>query len=252
MLIVSPFPLAMCFMYFFVLERKSGITSRFDLSCHSRINPEDDDVTLINGKKEYFTIWHKLELQLELFKYWGPLFLVYLGEYLINYGLFVVLTFPNDHTFSRNEYKYYSFIYQVGVFISRSSANFFRIKYLWLLATLQIINLFFLATVAYWDYIPSIWIIFVIIFYEGLIGGAVFVNAFYRIADEIKDERKKEFCMASLSFWYSIGILLAGVGGMFTVPWLTDVRNARLPPAAPSPQPYPQPSPQPQPVSLFR
>jgi len=97
--------------------------------------------------------------------------------------------------------------------------------------------------VGYFDYIPSIWIVFVIIFYEGLIGGAVFVNAFYRIADEVKEEKKKEFCMASISFWYSIGILLAGVGGIFLSPWLTGIRKARIPviPIRPVPQPAPEP-----------
>jgi len=199
---------------------------------------------LLKSKKEYYSAYEKLYLQLELFQYWGPLFLVYFGEYLINYGLYAVLTFPHESLFSGSEYKYYSFIYQVGVFISRSSSSFFRIRYLWLLGWLQIVNLVFLSTVGYFDYIPSIWIVFVLIFYEGLIGGAVFVNAFYRIADEVREESKREFCMASISFWYSIGILLAGVGGIFIDNWLTDVRQARLPP---SPQPGPQPGLQPGP-----
>jgi len=205
---------------------------------------------LLKEQRQYYTLSEKLYLQIELFQYWGPLFLVYFGEYLINYGLFQVLLFPNNPMFAGQEYKYYSFIYQVGVFISRSSANFFRIRYLWLLGSLQIVNLVFLGTVAYWDYIPSIWIIFVIILYEGLIGGAVFVNAFYRIADEVSEEKKKEFCMASISFWYSIGILLAGVGGIFVQPWLLGVRNDRNP-IVPMPAPYPVPepySPHPNPV----
>jgi battenin len=238
LIIVSPVPLAMAFMYFFVLEKKPGIRKTFDLDCSKDAEKEQ----LIKEQQQYYTITEKLYLQIELFKYWGPLFLVYFGEYLINYGLFQVLLFPRNEMFSGSEYKYYSFIYQVGVFISRSSANFFRIKYLWLLGTLQIVNLVFLGTVAYFDYIPSIWIIFVIILYEGLIGGAVFVNAFYRIADEVAEEKKKEFCMASISFWYSIGILLAGVGGIFLQPWLADVRKARNP-VVPAPAPFPVPEP---------
>jgi hypothetical protein len=49
----------------------------------------------------------------------------------------------------------------------------------------------------------------------GLIGGAVYANAFYLVSEEVKGTIK-EFCMSSISFWYSTGILLAGALGMET------------------------------------
>lgn len=42
-----------------------------------------------------------------------------------------------------SEYRYYQFLYQVGVFLSRSSVKFFQIKKLWLVASLQFVNLVF-------------------------------------------------------------------------------------------------------------
>jgi len=188
-------------------------------------------------------------LQIPLFQYTGPLFLVYFGEYVINQGISPVLTYPNDPMFAKQEYKYYSFLYQIGVFISRSSANFFQIRQLWLLAFLQIVNMFLLGCAAYFNFIPNIWIVFVIIFYEGLVGGAIFVNAFYRAAAEVASETK-EFCMSSISFWYSCGILLAGVAGQFTQPWLEKVRNPHPPAPVPSPGPVPVPSYAPGPASI--
>jgi len=233
------------FRYYFVLEKRSGIQVIHGNELTLEKAP------LINSSTKYFTIREKLALQIELIQYTGPLFLVYFGEYVINQGITPVLTFNNSPLFAKQEYKYYSFIYQIGVFISRSSANFFQIKQLWLLAFLQIANMIFLGCAAYFNFIPSIWIIFAIVLYEGLIGGAVFVNAFYRVAAEVEDE-KKEFCMSSISFWYSCGILLAGVAGQFTQPWLKSIRNPPGPAPEHAPAPAHVPTPKPQPASVPR
>jgi len=239
-------PLLMSIMYFFVLEKSIKIKTEFDLC--SNVNEIESSSLINENEKKYYTVREKLYYQLELAKYTGPLFLVYFGEYVINQGISPALLFPNDRTFAGNEYKYYSFIYQIGVFISRSSANFFQIKKLLLLGCLQIVNMIFLGCVAYFYFIPSIWIIFVIIFYEGLIGGAVFVNAFYRVSAEVKDAMKKEFCMSSISFWYSIGILLAGVVGLFTYQWFMNLHPLIAPTPSPMPMPVPAPAPVPAPV----
>jgi len=68
--------------------------------------------------------------------------------------------------------------------------------------------------VAYWNFIPSIWILFPIIVWEGLIGGSIYVNAFYLISSEI-DDAYKEFCLSSVSFWYACGILGSAFAGKF-------------------------------------
>ena len=39
---------------------------------------------------------------------------------------------------------------------------------------------------AYFHFLPTVWIMFVIILYEGLLGGACYVNAFYRISKEVR------------------------------------------------------------------
>jgi hypothetical protein len=56
-----------------------------------------------------------------------------------------------------------------------------------------------------------------------LIGGAIYVNAFYLLSEEIED-KYKEFCLSSVSFWYMCGILAAGVAGLFVEPWLAQRR----------------------------
>lgn len=46
----------------------------------------------------------------------------------------------------------------------------------------------------------------------GLFGGAIYANTFYLASEEI-EESLREFCMSSISFWYSFGILFAGLLG---------------------------------------
>ncbi|KAJ8607264.1 hypothetical protein MRB53_040450 [Persea americana] len=63
-----------------------------------------------------------------------PMFLVYFAEYTINQGLSPTLLFPITETpfkHYRDIYPTYATIYQVGVFISRSSSTFFRVRTPW-------------------------------------------------------------------------------------------------------------------------
>lgn len=36
-------------------------------------------------------------------------------------------------------------------------------------------------------FVPSIWIVFAAVLWEGLLGGAAYVNTFYRISTEVSD-----------------------------------------------------------------
>jgi len=137
--------------------------------------------------------------------------------------------FPQDKFTSGNEYNYYFFLYQSGVFVSRSSVNLLRVKKLWILALGQCALLAFFTLVAVLNFIPTIYILFPIIFVEGLFGGAIYANTFYLASEEI-EERLKEFCMSSISFWYSCGILLAGLIG---IPWQEMLQKYRWQRGAP-------------------
>lgn len=128
--------------------------------------------------------------------YMLPLFLVYVAEYTINLGLFPVLLFPlrsTPFTTYRSFYPTYALLYQLGVFISRSSLPVFRIRRLYPPSFLQIINFFLLLFIAMstlpWLDKIGVWITMGIIFWEGLLGGAVYVNTFAAVGDSRKGER---------------------------------------------------------------
>ena len=96
-----------------------------------------------------------------------PLLLVYISEYLINLAVTPVLLFAlEDSPFSnfRDFYPTYAFLYQLGVFISRSSTPFIRLQNIYLPSLLQVANLVLLLSQALFFWIPSVWLIFIIIF----------------------------------------------------------------------------------------
>jgi battenin len=148
--------------------------------------------------------------------YMLPLLLVYIAEYTINQGVAPTLLFPlgqTPFTAYRDFYPTYALLYQVGVFIARSSIPFYRIHNLYLPSILQIVNLVLLILQSLYDWIPSVWLVFGIIFWEGLLGGAVYVNTFAEIMESVP-EREREFSLGATSVSDSGGICVAGFVGM--------------------------------------
>ncbi|KAI4933877.1 battenin CLN3 protein [Alternaria infectoria] len=150
------------------------------------------------------------------FPYMLPLLLVYIAEYTINQGVAPTLLFPLESSpFDeyRSFYSTYGAIYQVGVFISRSSTPFIRIHHLYVPSFLQVANLIVLALHAMFNFIPSYYIVCVIIFWEGLLGGLVYVSTFAEITDNVPKE-DREFSLGATSVSDSGGICIAGFLGM--------------------------------------
>jgi battenin len=161
--------------------------------------------------------------------YMLPLLLVYIAEYTINQGVAPTLLFPLESSpFKefREFYPFYSMLYQLGVFISRSSTPWIRIRVLYLPSLLQVANLVLLTLQALFFFIPSVYILFIIIFWEGLLGGAVYVNCYAKILEEVPVE-DREFSLSATTVSDSAGICLAGVLGIVMEPRLCGWQVAR-------------------------
>lgn len=139
-----------------------------------------------------------------------PLVLVYFAEYFINQGLFELLFFRNTSLSHAQQYRWYQMLYQAGVFVSRSSLRCCHIRFTWALALLQCLNLAFLLADVVLSFLPSIYFVFLIILYEGFLGGAAYVNTFHNIALETSD-RHREFAMAAACVSDTFGISLSGL-----------------------------------------
>ncbi|CAG0895604.1 unnamed protein product [Darwinula stevensoni] len=162
-----------------------------------------DGVVPLSLKRKFQYIPSLLHLML-------PLMLVYVAEYFINQGLFELVYFRGISLNHHEQYRWYQVDYQIGVFLSRSSVNIFPIRATWILTILQFGNVVVFFLEAYYAFLPSIAIVFVLIFFEGLLGGAAYVNTFYRISSELEEGPVKPFAMSITTTSDSMGVALAG------------------------------------------
>ncbi|EAT38159.1 AAEL009909-PB [Aedes aegypti] len=182
-------------------------------------NPEAEKPQQANGNalpenERPLENWkQKINFIPSLFIYMIPLILVYLFEYFINQGLFELVYFPDIFLTQSEQYRWYQVLYQVGVFISRSSVNIVQFKHVWIMAVLQFVNVIYFTFEAVYLFTPTIWIIFVLILWEGLLGGGGYVNTFYRMQIEVPEARR-EYAMMITSISDSVGIALAGIAAI--------------------------------------
>ncbi|KAL8981983.1 MAG: hypothetical protein Q9177_005413, partial [Variospora cf. flavescens] len=112
-------------------------------------------------------------------------------------------------------------IYQLGVFISRSSLPFVRIHHLYPPSFLQCLNLFVLVLNSLYFFLPSVYVVFAIVLWEGLLGGLVYVNTFAEIGDQVPKE-EREFALGATTVSDSGGIMVAGLIGLGVETWLCE------------------------------
>ncbi|KAJ1981449.1 battenin CLN3 protein [Dimargaris xerosporica] len=151
-----------------------------------------------------------------------PLFVVYWAEYTINSGIAPTLLFEMDHTpFQKmsDHYIYYQALYQAGVFVSRSSLSILHIQRVWIPSSLQVATLVLLLTQSLFAWIPTVYVVFAIIFWEGLLGGAAYVNTFYNISKDVTPILR-EFAMGVCGLGSVLGISVASLTGIVLEPAL--------------------------------
>lgn len=199
--------------------------------------------TPTNSYEPGFSKWCRLKLHCEetlqkikplFLRYMLPLGSVYLSEYIINQGVSPTLLYPLDTLpkwlFStyRDLYVVYGFVYQVGVFLLRTSNLFgIRIHNLYLMAILQFVNLLLLLVQSISDKpFGSIYVLMLVILYEGLLGGLSYVNTFLSVSENVAPEMR-EFSMGCTSMSDSVGVVIAGCINWWLEPKLCSLQVAR-------------------------
>ena len=162
--------------------------------------------------------------------YMLPLTTVYFFEYLINQAVTPTLLFPIDQPTSvkrslfefknyRDYYVTYGTLYQVGVFISRSTASMFRIKHLYLLSLLQGINFLLTVVQSCKYFIHRPFPIMMLVLYEGLLGGSSYVNTFLNVLEDLPPD-ETEAALGTVTIADSLGVLFAALVGISLEPAL--------------------------------
>ena len=155
-----------------------------------------------------------------------PLMTVYFMEYT-NLSITYAILFPLDQTpFKKyeEEYRTYQLMYQIGVFISRSSLSIAAIDRIWITAVLQTLNFVLILTDAIWPYLPCIYLLLAFLLWQGLLGGAAYVNTYANIKKKVSHENV-EFSMAVTGVSDSLGISLSALISVFLEPALCDLNE---------------------------
>jgi len=158
----------------------------------------------------------RIQATLSLWPYMVPLFLVYFAEYAMQSGVWAAMGFPVHNSNARDKfYEYSNWMYQAGVLVSRSSGTVWRANMtsLWVMPFLQVTLLLFFVLDAYYMFWYD-WSILIACFVVGLLGGAVYVNGFSLIAENVRPHLK-EFSLSAASIADSVGIALSNVAGIF-------------------------------------
>ena len=90
---------------------------------------------------------------------------------------------------------------------------------MYLMGILQFVNLAFCILQSMYMLIPNIWVVFLLILYEGLLGGAAYVNTFMKVSDEVGNE-DREFALGCVGVSDSFGIVLAAIISLWLEPKL--------------------------------
>ncbi|CAB0038843.1 unnamed protein product [Trichogramma brassicae] len=136
-----------------------------------------------------------------------------------------LIDFRNFSLEHKLQYRILQMDYQIGVFLSRSSINFLSVDKIWIMSVLQFINVVIMTFEAIYYYIPTIWIVFALVLWEGLLGGAAYVNTFYRMTKEVPWE-KRQVALGIASMSDSFGIAIAG---WLAMPVHNQICNLPLP-----------------------
>lgn len=165
------------------------------------------------------TVWKRFRFVGALWPYIIPLFVVYATEYSLQAGTWTAIGIPDVHDEAARDkfYEFSNWMYQVGVFVSRSSGSLGTapMGVLWFMPALQAANVVLFAAVAanhiWYSYLQLMPLCFGV----GLLGGGVYVHGYKRICADMNAIDHREFALAATSVAESLGIVCADIMGLF-------------------------------------
>eukprot|EP00054_Salpingoeca_dolichothecata_P022771 m.150083 g.150083 ORF g.150083 m.150083 type:complete len:445 (-) comp24453_c0_seq2:31-1365(-) len=234
-LVTMPWVGIYLFAYFFLLDRKGPEAKLKEIDASPSINPDEVEEPKEKFGKRLARCCHLIAIPSL------NLILVYIFEYVISAGFASKVLTPEDdcnfdhkaaclahsnsshcywdsngsgtcesHIFvRRNAYAILAFCYQVGVLLSRSSLQVFKINRVEILTILQGINFVLWLLQDMYKFI-NIWVLFPLMLYVGLLGGASYVNIFYQLLHDKKiPNSDREYCINLAAFGITLGITFA-------------------------------------------
>jgi battenin len=223
LLFVSPMPLLMLASYMFFLGTPETLRDNEVLADTENGDPPsiEKGYEVVNIRPTHYpSLRRRTYITFLLSRYMIPLMSVYFLEYVINQGIAPTLDrfwFKDSAMLKATSaeersrlYTSYQLSYQMGVFISRSSIERVKIPQIWIFPPLQLGNLALLLVGALYTLVPSQLFVMGVMFFEGLVGGGIYVNAFYKLRRTMPDDLKA-WALGAAGVGDAAGVTLAAV-----------------------------------------
>ena len=105
-----------------------------------------------------------------------------------------------------------NYCYQIGVFISRSSLQYIKIKRVTVLSILQAINFVFLFLNTKYMFCQTLWVLCPLLIWVGLMGGASYVNVMHGILElDTLEKTEREAALVLSLMFNDTGVLSAAI-----------------------------------------
>ena len=163
-----------------------------------------------------------------------PAFIEWFAEYMIIEAVITTLAFSNAPFNSRDHYQYYMFASVRGEAVGLSylqvlfymkaewAEKVVKFQYLWILSIIEVMHLLFFILVAWYRFLPNVWVVLLLLFTCSLDSGIYYVNllAFFRDSFE---GRFQEFVMGYSVVSFAAGVVfVAALLGLQTEPLLLE------------------------------
>lgn len=186
---------------------------------------ENDEGTSLSWREKMMVICQLLPHML-------PIFITCFSEYIIVQAVITTLAFPSSPFKPRDHYEYYIVVFVVGKMAGRSYLLVLsyikkdwgekaKFPYLWVLCLVEVMDLLFLVLAAWYRFLPSVWIVLLLVFVCGFNVGAFYVNVVI-IFRNCLQQKYKEFAMGYIDLPLTGGILTAAVLGLYVEPLLRE------------------------------
>ena len=160
------------------------------------------------------------------------IFIAWFSEYMIIQSVVTTLAFPHAPFKPRDHYQYYIFVFMGGAVVGRSYlvalsyvkpewAEKAKFPYLWVLSMIEAMLLLLLVLAAWYRFLPSVWIVLLLVFASAAVVGVTYVNAITYFRDSFKD-RDKEFAMGFFPVAVTGGIFASALLGLYVEPILRE------------------------------
>ena len=205
LLIMNIVPFLTAVAYFFILVQPEPEVLNQVISA-----PATDEVAVSYERTSFFAAAKSYLIILRHGLWFAiPISISTFSLYFINQGLFELLFFKGTSFDQPMQYRLFSTLSAVGVFLSRSSVQVIRIDKLWTIPMLQLCVLVVVMTHVLEPFLHSIYVVMVLVFLGGIFGGAGYVNTFNKI-NNVCDEKEKHVISAMSLIGNELAAAVAG------------------------------------------